>query len=333
MATSTLLRRSTTLAAGMMMTLLFYGKILAQAHFPAASAQWYHHMAYGSYYGYTDGDTVIQGQLARIIRQKARVQPKWAEQGLEIDDLRTLAVFTRSDTSFIYNPYFRRFTPLYVFNASPGDSLCLPLIDPGGGRAFFGDWGDSTFCFIIDSIKPVLYDQHLLRTYFTRSYRKNNTLELNWGPPESGAYVDRLGGLYTGFLPQCVPNAQCLSFGTNRRQPAEQLRCYEDNHYKIRRTTEDCAHGGRASSLRPRPGRPGLRPWPNPVLDKLYWEPGPSPLARLDILPIHGQRARQIIRPVSPIDVRDLPGGQYILLFQFMDGSVQRYRTLIIGNP
>lgn len=307
--------------------------VRGQAHFPAAHARWHQHMGYGTYYCYTDGDTVIQGQKARIIRQEARVKPEWANHGLAVEDLRSLAVFTRSDTSFIYNPYFGRFTPLYIFNARQGDSICLPLIDPGGGNAFFGDWGDSTFCFIVDSIKAVLYDQHLLRTYYTRSYKKHNTLELNWGPPESGAYADRLGGLFTGFLPQCVPNTQCLSFGTDSRQPAGYLRCYEDGNYHIRLVAEDCADGGLPKSIRAKPGWRGLAPGPHPVDGHLYWETGDRKVRRLDLLSVNGQRLRQFPEPRAPLFLGDLPFGIYILVFYLDDGSVHRHRVLMRNAP
>src|SRR5690606_31727535 len=105
-------------------------------------------------------------------------------------------------------------------------------------------WGDSTFCFIVDSIRAVLYDQHLLRTYYTRSYRQNNTIELNWGPPQRGGYADRIGGLFTGFLPQCVPNTSCLTLATDTRQPSEYIRCYHDLQYNIQLVSDDCENQG-----------------------------------------------------------------------------------------
>jgi len=288
-----------------------------QVSFPAAGATWHHEMAYGSFYGYVAGDTVIQGKAAKIIHQEPRLQPNWSQQGLHVLNLNPLAVFTRSDTTFIFNKYFNRFTPLYIWNAKQGDSICLPLVDPDGGKVLFGDWGDSTFCFVVDSIRAVIYDQQLLRTFYTRSIRKGNRIELNWGSAEVGAYADRIGGLFSGILPQCIPNTQCLVLGTDTRQSAGRIRCYRDLRYSIKLVPDDCENTGHQTSIHkdPYPSTIGLGA--NPVRGILNLKSeGPLSVERFELYAASGHRLLTLVHPEPQIDLSSFPPGLYFAFIE-----------------
>src|SRR5690606_30940263 len=84
-----------------------------------------------------------------------------------------------SDTVFFYNSIFNRFTPLYIFNAQEGDTICLPVIP--APEAGYNDLrihpltGDTSFCFRIDSIRTEMFDGVPLRVFYTYAIGEYST--------------------------------------------------------------------------------------------------------------------------------------------------------------
>ncbi|MBS1588296.1 MAG: T9SS type A sorting domain-containing protein [Bacteroidetes bacterium] len=245
---------------------------LAQTVFATDSSNWHFEMTYGSFHCYVAGETMIQGIHAKIIKQIALVKQPYFGWGLQVYGLPTLYVYTASDTTFVYNPTFNRFTPLYIFTAQEGDSICLPLLRAGGGTSYSGPLGDSTFCFVIDSIRMVKYDTATLKTFYTRSYTKTNAIKLNWGTPQRGAYVERIGSVFTGLIPSCSfdsPDASCVSLATDNAQGAGPLRCFRDAANDIKLVINDCENGGISVSI-PEDKLSKITISPNPANQHIY---------------------------------------------------------------
>ncbi|HTM67450.1 MAG TPA: T9SS type A sorting domain-containing protein [Flavipsychrobacter sp.] len=298
----------------------------AQNAFPVSdSASWYHEMNYGSFHSYVTGDTVIQNRNAKRVRQEALVKEPEFSYGLRVHDLESLYLYGTADTVFVYNATFNRFTPLYVFNAQEGDTVCLPLLEAGGGTNYINqNLGDSTFCFIIDSIRMVQYDTAMLKTFYTKSFPKTNQIELNWGTAQLGAYAERIGAVYSGLLPLCV--VDCASLASDNYQSAGALRCYSDEQYSIKLVNNDCDNGGISTSVRNLEASAAFKVTPMPASDYINIEGGTLAIIRVEIFNANGQRVMSINSPYKTISVRALADGIYFLKATLRDsrGVIQK---------
>lgn len=310
--------------------LFFVGKLLiAQSNFPSDSASWYHEMNYGSFHSYVVGDTIIQNTHAKRIRQEALVKQPWFNLGLKVYNLPNVYVYSTADTTFIFNPIFNRFTPLYIFNAQEGDSICLPLLQAGGGSSYIGSMGDSTFCFVVDSIRIVKYDTAMLKTFYTHSFTKTNQIKLNWGTTQFGAYAERIGAVFSGLVPHCVSNFSCATLASDNYQGAGALRCYSDEAYSIK-LVNDCANGGISVSVDNVAKEISLKISPNPAKDFIRIDfDQPEKISSIVLINALGQSVFSSNKPQSNISLKHLPEGIYFLKIILDGGNSFTEKTVV----
>ncbi len=295
----------------------------AQTSFAPIGAKWHYNMGYGAFEYTADKDTVIQGITATRLRERLLVQPS----APEIWEGGDYHVVVTPDTVFIYNFYFDRFTPLYVFNVSEGDTVCLPTLPSG----LIYEPEDSTFCYVVDSIRVLPYDTAHLRTYFTRFINLyGSAFGLNWGKSDTfGAYAERIGGIYTGFLPECLWCPIPLSTSVQYRG---KLRCYSDAGYRIQLTDNDCNNGGMPQSVASLADRKKtIAISPVPTRNFLYLHTnGESDIVQISLINIEGKEVFSSLYTGS-VPVQQFPNGVYMIQLMFDDGS--RYiQRVILGH-
>ena len=301
-------------------------KLSVAQQFAADSSHWHQAIAGGSYHCYVTGDTVIQSIQVKKIKQQTLLQIQQP-----FSNPPDLYVYTASDTTFFFNPIFNRFTPLYIFNAQEGDSICLPIVPIGICAEYPTNIQDSTFCFVIDSVRWVQYDTSTLKTFYTKSYQKKYTaIQVNWSkqPPFNnnivGAYAERLGGLYSGILPICWDRCPHI-FECDRNQT---LFCYSDKQYSIKLTSGDCANGGIYTSTDNEILKQQLSVSPVPANDFIYINTQKS-ISIVEIYNSQGQQLMSLSNPKSTIPVSQLRSGIYFLKIVFKDKSVKLEKIII----
>lgn len=199
-------------------------KIQAQTVFAPVGANWYHNMRYGVFHSYYTADTVISGITTRKIVQKAYTANPWLMLGLHVGDHPDLFIYNNTDTVFVYNYLFGKFTPLYVFNVHAGDTVTLPVLPPE--PSYMGTITDSFFRFVVDSIKMDTYDTATLKTIYTTPIDPGNPHRyFVYGNDPSHRYAERLGSVYGGIVPGCV---RCAVLTTEAIQGQDTVRCYND---------------------------------------------------------------------------------------------------------
>ncbi len=111
------------------------------------------------------GDTTIQGVDCRKVTATRMKKTGHNPDSSFVDGHKTMYFYDNTDTVFYWHIPSGRFEPLYIFNAAEGDTICLknPYFPMGAAGE------DSTFCFTIDSIRTVLFDTTLLKTFYTRT--------------------------------------------------------------------------------------------------------------------------------------------------------------------
>lgn len=216
---------------------LLFGSVVmsnAQHRFAPVGAQWHHEMNYGVFEETSIEAKKIDGIDCRRITQKAGVLPVWAGRGLQVDDLSDIYMYNSNDTVFAYNNHFARFTPVYIYNVSVGDTVTLPVFPPSAG-AELKPITDSVYSFVVDSIKVVQYDTANLETVFTHPLYVNGQAEFKYGP--TGAYARRIGTVSGGLLPSCI---SCTFLLSDRYQLPGELRCYSEVDMSIKLDTGAC---------------------------------------------------------------------------------------------
>jgi hypothetical protein len=119
-----------------------------------------------------------------------------------------------------------------------GDTVHLPIL-PAELNEFTSGYPDSTFGFVVDSVRMVHYDTATLKTVYTQrlgnctanyvyTYGNLNTV---------GAYAERIGGVSIGQYPQyvCGANIADMSYQTQAG-----LRCYNDPTLSIKLVADSC---------------------------------------------------------------------------------------------
>ena len=174
-----------------------------QTLFAPPGSEWYHDNDGGVFHSYYSGDTIILGITCRSVTRKAYTYPTtpW-----KINDLPTLYFYNNSDTVFVYNYFFNRFTPLYVFNVHDGDTLTLPIL-PNDAEFLIWPFApphpDSFFSFIVDSVRLVLYDTATLKTIYTHSIGTGTSFVYKYGYDTLGKYIEKIGCISIGLIPRC----------------------------------------------------------------------------------------------------------------------------------
>lgn len=338
--------------------------------FAPAGAQWHYFGTYYSTFGegehwhtlihaYADADTFISGVPCRPIRQEAIAKTSRYSFGSAINELdtfplRTLYVYDNTDTVFIYNENFGRFTPLYVFNVAEGDTVCLPVIPDIYDRSallYNPLSGDTSFCYVVDSIRTVAYDTAHLRTFYTsflspagKGIFTGDVPLYNWSsksiyatPSGKGNYTEKIGGLQGGLLPVELINYVDKPTEARLQTFKMDLRCYLDGAYDIRLTEGPC------DSLPPNltvgigdvpdAGNP-LSVFPNPGHDavNIVWYRSTAAGATLTLTDLTG---RVVLRSSVParqnqlsIPLGKVSEGVYLLTLASQD--VKYYRKLSV---
>lgn len=283
--------------------LLAFSQSSAQRSFAPVGAQWHHDMQYGIFKETVTKDTVINGVSCTKVEQKAHVEYTWYARGLKVNDLRDLYFTSNSDTVFVYNTYFRKFTPAYVFNVSAGDTITLPVFPPltGGLRH---NITDSTFSVLVDSVKMEVHDTSLLKTVYTQPISDTSQVKYTY----NGAYAQRLGAINSGLLPHCmdcpIPTSDAIQF------PGA-IRCYSDSMYYVKLTTGDCAKNIKVS-VEELSGEQTISISPNPATNVLHIK-GIQENTAAVVYNTQGQVVSNTHLSGSNIDVSALPAGVYYL--------------------
>lgn len=324
----------------------------AQNEFAQPGAEWYYSglssfgqdAIYFVLHAKVTGDTLIGGQSCRVIRQDGmrkngdgRQGPvQWSPQPPVA--LRSFYVYSNSDTTFIYNELFQKFTPLYIFNVTEGQTVCLPVIADITGT--LGGWpisvphpltGDSSFCYVVDSIRMVTYDTSVLRTIYTHAVYDPADLSAfpdypvqNWsyaGYTAKGAYIEKIGGWRGGLLPK--PLYFTGLFDGMENTQFLNMNCYSDNNTRIRLSAGAC-DSLPATTLGIKDRDASLFNgivYPNPATGVLYIK-GTTPasgetavqltdIAGKVLLEITMNKGQSSVR----LDLQQLPAGLYLLHF------------------
>ncbi len=283
--------------------------VIAQTTFAPAGAEWYHNMQYGLFYSYNAGDTIINGINCRIVKREARTS---VSVGLTVHNLPTIYLYNNTDTVFVYNYFFNRFTPLYVFNVIDGDTVHLPIL-PTEIDGLHHVSTDSTFSFIVDSVRTVIYDTAHLKTIYTRSYGNRTTNYVySYGPNYTdtlGRYAEKIGGISEGLMPRCLTYVSVLD---DSYQLQDSIRCYNDSVYSIKVTTGTCGMPGVLVPLNTIDKN--LIVSPNPVYDILNLRAN-NDIGNIIISNVLGEIVynKDIKNKIAIIKMNNLPNGVYII--------------------
>ncbi len=336
-------------------------RVNAQEVFGPIGAEWHY---YGVYYSFSSGvrmatlyhdvvtgDTVIQGINCRKLEQSAIAKTIFSGSGgvlLDTQKFRTLYLYNNTDTVFIFNENFDRFTPLYVFNVEEGDTVCLPVVPDvfdNSNLLYHPVSGDTSFCFQIDSIRTVYYDSVPLKTLYNHPITDGggtwsaNIAIYNWsyydfrGSAQKGAYAQKIGGIQGGLLPTQIGNWVERPYFQNLQID---LRCYSDSITNIKLTPGNC------TDLIPDPvGFPGitvenlqLSIYPNPAKEIVTIEsPRPLPVNTVVVLTdITGKtvNSQQVAKnkTVVTMELTNMQAGIYLL--KIVAGKYSANHKLVI---
>lgn len=220
-----------------------------------------------------------------------------------------------------------------MFNVQEGDTVCLPV--PPTAYPVTG--GDTTFRFVIDSVRVKLYDTAHLRTYYTTSIPGTGFAAYSWiGYTESpnsfrGMYIERIiGNFFPVGLPTCV---DCPVFSY---APYGSIRCYSDGAYNLKMSAAPC------DTLYPlgiNPSRTAaniLKLYPNPAAQQFHilLKHAMDEDVRITITDIAGRAVQQALLPKKTqqktIDVRAWATGLYFLCLLAKEGVY--YDKIAIRN-
>ena len=336
----------------------------AQNTFAPVGAEWWYYsddhvffdVLYSLIHAEVTGDTLLEGKTCQVIQQEritryatkfTPTSPWLITQG-DTTSIPTIYVYEQADTVFIYNTFFGKFTPLYIYNVTAGQTLCLPLlpnVDGGTGGSGF-PIGDSTFCFVVDSIATVLYDTSHLKTIYTHSLSQNN----NDAPPgvlqsqgwsyadddQIGIYAKTIGGVRGGILPK----RQYDNAAFDQVDPTGRVRlnCYTDNQRYIRVSATACdSLPASTSSVSPLSlSGSDMRIYPNPSsgIFTLSLQKSLKEALSLQITDLSGRCiATMHLAPGATTLVGDLSSctsGMYFVLLQ--SGEQKYYHKLVISK-
>ncbi len=301
--------------------ILSVGFVRAQ-EFAPVGAEWYHNMQYGIFHEVSAKDTIVNNISCRNISQVAVTDWKWYALGLRVHSLNNVFIYNNADTVFVYNEFFKKFTPLYVFNVHDGDTVTLPSY-PG---AYSQSVTDSSFTFVVDSVRMVQYDTTILKTVYTTSLNVPGKATFSW----DGAYAQRIGSLKRGLLPFC--NTCVYPLSDNVQYPGA-LRCYHDASLSVKLVPDDCAKNivEHVSGIQSHT----LSIYPNPVQDKLYVEHPGGNIEQLRIIDLQGRIVQSLqIDPAkqnTAIDLSLVHEGIYLL--EFVEaGEVVTHKKIVVAR-
>lgn len=265
-----------------------------------------------------------------------------------------LYVYSTEDTVFIYNTYFDKFTPLYVFNVEEGDTICLPVIPHPFYTPHFLNWyhpiaeQDSFFCVKVDSVRMVLYDEEYLETVFTSEIADFNQNELvyptynysqgifseEYVSGQKVGYARKIGSLSSYMLP--APSELLLVVGGQLDTITENFyplgfRCYREENMSINIYPEQGCDFIRTINIEEPTSNSSVLIYPNPASHQIYFKLPQDVLhAQVALFDVVG---RVIIPttlkgPYDSLDVSTIPAGLYLLKIKI--GEQETYQKLMI---
>jgi len=339
---------------------LLGGRAYSQNQFAPVGAEWWYysvHIEYqmeprsqtnSTFHTQSVKDTVIDGIACRKVVTDIRSEVLGGFHPYNRD----YYFYDNTDTVFVYNENFNRFTPLFVYNAQEGDTICLPVPPTPGHRADLRPnpiSGDTSFCFVLDSVRVLLYDTAQLRTYFIHPLKAaggstpTNTAypAYNWGIAVGGSndrfpgkYIEHIAG---NFLPTpiFVNIADVFSLAY---APYDTLRCYSDSFYSIKMTAGPCdtLYPVPVGIKDPKPARELLELYPNPATRQLSLA-FKTPLQEEVSLSFFDITGRTVFQTVlgpgarqATVDVHQWPNGLYLLRLQ--KGQEVYYEKIAVSH-
>lgn len=354
--------RTIFLAMALLLPLFIHG----QGTFAPVGAEWWYHNtasplfppppgeplateARYRYHSRSIADTIVHGILCRKVTTDFRVKFNApSNSGFFFGAVKDFFFYDNTDTVFIFNQNFGRFTPLYILNAQEGDTICLPVLPtPNPDLRVNPLSGDTSFCFVVDSVRVLTYDTAHLRTFYTRALSEEMNGGIfstsypayNWGgiyDGSPGVYIERIGGPY--FFPTHV--LYCGDCFDIPYGPYGSLACYSDTDYNIHlRTSIPCD-----SLLNPKPlgindqelAYDNLRLYPVPAITKctLTFINPLSAAATIQLSDITGRSVGKSEMKGGQkelnINTTKLPAGLYLL--QIRKDNAIGYGKLIVGH-
>ncbi|MBC7554868.1 MAG: T9SS type A sorting domain-containing protein [Taibaiella sp.] len=307
--------------------LLLPFNIFGQSTFAPVGAEWYNDMGYGVFHTYTELDTTINGVPCRKIRQTANELPYWISLGLTVHDLDNIYVYNSPDTVFVYNRYFNRFTPLYVFNVHAGDTIKLPILPLMIG-SFVLNSPDSTFLTMVDSVKQVVYDTATLKTVYTHPIQKDSMgydvgFMYRYGRDTTGAYVEKIGNARGMLMPGC---GMCAVLATESIPNIGRLRCYNDTGLSVKMIAGICGNPPAGVETM---AQKTLNVYPIPATDILNIEGVPyGAQIKFCLTDLIGKEICST--NTTSLRLTFQPGGIYIARIEIGDGSVFYKRVIVL---
>jgi hypothetical protein len=278
-------------------------------------------------------DTTILNASCRMLEairyQKSDASPTTAA----IVKRDTFYVYDNVDTVFIYDSKISNFTPLYIFNVLPGDTLCFrqpnsQAINPG-------------FCIMIDSVVTELYDTTHLKSY----YNHNISGSFTWGDfsgtsSTKAKYTEKIGGNWGNmgsFLPMnTYSNPEHPK--DNNLLPTGSFRCYNDPGTVIKMVNGACDYIPDATVGIHEPDQSNnhfdLYPNPSTGLVTLESKWPFTTGASLLVSDISGREIKKITLPEDELKVEiNLNTTQNGIYFLRLDNGKTKYYQKIIIQP
>ena len=319
-------RNLVSLAAFMLLQLIMgWGSLQAQPVFAPPGAEWYHSAYSGIFYSRYTGDTIITGINCRKVERRFHSGPPLGSMGYAAYDLSTLYLYNNSDTVFVFNSIFHRFTPLYVFNVTAGDTLQLPIL-PSDDCNTWSSCAGSTFSLLVDSVKMVLYDTAMLKTVYSH-YLGNRFSDCVYifGDTTVSTYAEKIGSLNSGIMPWYYTfGVTGLDFSC---QAPGSLRCYSDTRLSVKLISADCDAPPLTIPAIADDGP--FKVFPNPASDIVNVDlPSASTSTSIRLTDLNGKVVSELIPPPyslnAKIDVSTLTPGMYFLSVLSSDHPPQR---------
>ncbi|WP_157977176.1 T9SS type A sorting domain-containing protein [Taibaiella helva] len=240
--------------------LVFRAGSYAQGTFAPVGAEWWYGGDCFDYESWGDSgiwwadhmqsvkDTTVLNKPARMLT--ATRYQQYASSSIMIGKRDTFYIYNTADTVFVYDAVVAEYTPLYIFNVSVGDTLCLrqPNSTLSSSSAI-----EPEFCIIIDSIKTEDYSGEQLISYYNHTITADNaTGALSWGERQYvsqtapyfryvGKYTEKIGGNWLkigSFFPESMGIVS--DYSKQIGFPSGTLRCYTDSATTIKMVSEAC---------------------------------------------------------------------------------------------
>lgn len=286
-------------------------------------------------------DTLIQGQICRKI-EAIRHQKYLFNPQLWVSSLGNIYLFDQNDTIFTFNSLFNKFTPIFTFNVNVGDTVCMPVTAGYYAPNIHPLTGDTSFCFVIDSITPLFGNSSYQAYHINSIYEKDandiyvdaNYPALTWGRGNAdqgqGLFVKGLGGL-SGILPSRIIPIDMTHLPIYRY-----LICYRDSSTDFSSSGRNCAEElyGFVGVDNKTANKFEIQIYPNPS-NSLVTLSFPQVLPKGTVVSVLDMAGRRLIPKIEPggqslvtIDVRNLPIGMCVVEV-LIDGYYYRYKLIV----